>query len=131
MIDAALAKVHLAVASDAGGELDAFTWGAANQTSIRHPLSQVVPGLSLLLDPPSRPQFGDTYQPRVAAPRFGASERFVVAPGQEKTGIFQMPTGQSGHPLSPYYHSGHQDWEEGHPSPFLPGETRWRLTFQP
>ncbi len=131
VIDAALAKVLLAVASDAGGRLEAFTWGAANRSSIRHPLSQVLPGLSLMLDPPSEPQPGDVYQPRVAAPGFGASERFVVAPGQEKTGIFHMPTGQSGHPLSPYYHLGHQDWEGGRPSPFLPGATKWRLMLRP
>jgi penicillin amidase len=34
--------------------------------------------------------------------RTGASERFVVSPGREAEGIFHMPAGRSGHPLSPY-----------------------------
>jgi penicillin amidase len=64
-------------------------------------------------------------------PGFGASDRFVVAPGQENTGVFHMPTGQSGHPLSPYYNLGHDDWMSGKPTPFVPGEAKWHLRFQP
>src|SRR4051812_15561838 len=114
-----------------GGKVDAFTWGSANRAGIKHPLSEALPGLSILLDPPKEPQTGDSYQPRVARPSFGASDRFVVAPGQERTGFFHMPTGQSGHPLSPYYNLGHEAWMKGQPTPFLPGETKWRLYFQP
>ena len=44
---------------------------------------------------------GPVHMPRVQTPEFGASERVVVAPGQEETGIFHLPDGQSGHPLSP------------------------------
>jgi len=29
--------------------------------------------------------------------------------------------GQSGNPLSPHYGDGHRAWEEGKPTPFLPG----------
>ena len=62
---------------------------------------------------------------------WGASERMVVSPGHEENGIFQMPTGQSGHPLSPYYNRGHLHWVNGTRSPFLPGESRWTLAFLP
>src|SRR5215207_9155562 len=79
VIEAALSKLLSAVRSEAGGALDAFTWGLANRAGIKHPLSEALPGLSLLLDPPDDPQPGDVYQPRVARPGFGASERFVVA----------------------------------------------------
>ena len=69
--------------------------------------------------------------PRVQAPGFGASERFVVAPGHEDEGIFHMPGGQSGHPLSPFYGAGHDDWEQGRATPFLPGAALHRLTLSP
>ena len=70
--------------------------------------------------------------PRVQAPEHGASERFVVSPGREESGIFHMPGGQSGHPLSPHYRDGHQAWEAGRPTPFLPGPTAVaRLTLRP
>jgi hypothetical protein len=90
VIEGALENVQAAIDADAGGQLERFTWGAGNRAAIKHPLSpklfRFVP-----LDPPDEPQSGDIYQPRVAAPGFGASERFVVAPGQEATGIFHMP----------------------------------------
>ena len=131
VIGAGLSKTLSAIATEAGGKVDAFTWGSANRAGIKHPLSEALPGLSILLDPPNEPQTGDSYQPRVARPSFGASDRFVVAPGQERTGFFHMPTGQSGNPLSPYYNLGHDDWMKGRPTPFLPGETKWRLHFEP
>ena len=42
-----------------------------------------------------------------------------------------LPAGQSGHPLSPYYGAGHDDWLKGIPTPFLPQETKWKLEFRP
>ena len=42
-----------------------------------------------------------------------------------------MPGGQAGHFLSPYWGAGHDDWVEGRPSPFLPGETVYTLTLVP
>jgi penicillin amidase len=42
-----------------------------------------------------------------------------------------MAGGQSGHPLSPYYGAGHQDWAEGKPTPFLPGPAQHTLRFAP
>jgi penicillin amidase len=51
----------------------------------------------------------------------------VVSPGHEEAGIFHMPVGQSGHPMSPYYRKGHEAWEEGRPTPFLPGRPVHRL----
>ena len=131
VIDAALAKLLSEIETEADGKLSAFTWGAFSHAAIKHALTLAVPGLGPLLDPPDEPLAGDLYQPRVAGPGFGASERFVVAPGHEETGVFHMPTGQSGHPLSPYYNSGHGDWVNGRSTPFLPGETKWLLRFRP
>jgi penicillin amidase len=131
VVEEGIAKTLSAVASEAGGRIDAFTWGAANRAEIRHPLTRAAPGLSFLLNPSSEPQPGDLYQPRVASPTTGASERFVVGQGHEVTGIFHMPTSQTSHPLSPYYMVGHEDWVRGQATPFLPGEPKWRMVFQP
>jgi len=109
--------------------LTAATWGQQNNTAIKHPLSSALPFLNHWLDMPQKASAGDSYMPRVQGKTFGASERMVVSPGHEDTGIFHMPTSQSGHPWSPYYGSGHSDWEQGIASPFLPGETLYKLTL--
>ena len=109
--------------------LDAATWGQQNSSVIKHPLSSALPLLSHWLDMPSEALAGDSYMPRVQGKSFGASERMVVSPGHEESGIFHMPTSQSGHPWSPYYGTGHSDWEQGVASPFLPGKTHYKLTL--
>ncbi len=107
------------------------SWGEINTASIRHPLSEALPVLSPLLDMPAEPLNGDVDLPKAQGPEFGASQRFSVSPGDEKNGLMQMPTGQSGHPLSKFYRKGHDEWVHGRPSPFLPGEPRHELTLVP
>ena len=107
------------------------TWGEANTSAITHPLSPAIPFLSRFLDAPPRPLPGHTDMPRVQGPSEGASERLVVSAGREADGYFHMPGGQSGHPLSPYYLAGHEDWEEGQATPLLPGATEFRLNLTP
>jgi penicillin amidase len=80
---------------------------------------------------PSEELRGDSNMPRVQGATFGASERFGVQPGHEETGYFHMPGGQSGNPLSPFYGAGHADWAQGKLTPFLPGDTRYKLIFSP
>lgn len=116
-----------------GGELSTWTWGSRNRAGIRHPLSPFLPFsfLSRYLDAPDDQLPGDSRMPRAQGPGFGASERMAVSPGREEQGILQMPGGQSGHPLSPFYLSGHDDWVTGRPTPFLPGETVYTLILRP
>ncbi|MDO6444512.1 penicillin acylase family protein [Colwellia sp. 1_MG-2023] len=109
--------------------LSAATWGQQNTTDIRHPITNGVPLLSSWLNMPATALPGDSYMPLVQGKAFGASERMVVSPGHEESGILHMPTSQAGHPLSPYYRLGHKDWEQGKPSPFLPGKTKYTLTL--
>lgn len=128
LLHAAIERV--AARLDAGdGRL--ATWGERNRARIQHPLARAVPALSPWLDMPRDPLDGDAFMPRVQAPRFGASQRMVVSPGDEANGIFHMPGGQSGHPLSPFYGAGHDDWVAGRPTPFLPGTTTHRLVLRP
>lgn len=109
--------------------LTAATWGQQNTSNIHHPLTKGVPFIGRWLNMPNTQLAGDSYMPRVQGNAFGASERMIVSPGHEESGILHMPTSQSGHPWSPYFREGHQDWEQGNPSPFLPGETKYTLTL--
>ena len=113
------------------GPLSERTWGELNQASIRHPLSRSIPFLGENLDMPYDALNGDSNMPKAQGSTWGASERFSVAPGDEANGLLQMPTGQSGHPLSDFYDKGHADWVAGLPSPFLPGPAKHTLTLTP
>ena len=111
--------------------LSQATWGEKNASHIGHPLARALPVLSRWLDMPSVPQPGDSNMPRVAAPGFGQSERLVVAPGHEERATLSMPGGQSGHPMSPYYGAGHDDWVAGRATPLLAGTAEHVLTLAP
>lgn len=107
------------------------TWGERNTARLRHPLSPALPGfLSRFLDMAPVQLPGDSNMPRVQGVDFGASERMVVEPGHEDRGIFEMPTGQSAWPLSPFYRNSEPAWEKGEATPFLPGKTEHTLVFQ-
>jgi penicillin amidase len=106
-------------------------WGEHNRLRMQHPLSAAVPVIGRWLDMPSVPMPGDSDVPRVQGPRFGASQRMAVSPGREDEGYFHMPGGQSGHPLSRHYRAGHEAWQRGERSPFMPGEAVRRLELQP
>jgi penicillin amidase len=112
-------------------ELARCTWGRHNLVRVRHPLSRALPALARLLDMPALELPGDGHMPRVQQVAFGASERFAVSPGHEQEGYFQLPGGQSGHPLSPFYRSGFRAWAHGEQQPFLPGAAEHTLTLRP
>jgi penicillin amidase len=115
----------------AHGPLHERSWGERNTAAICHPLAAAVPLGRRLLCMPADPLPGDSMMPRVQGPAFGASQRMVVAPGREENGLMHMPGGQSGHPLSPFWGAGHEDWVQGRPSPFLPGPARYSLRLRP
>jgi penicillin G amidase len=111
--------------------LDERTWGEANTTLVQHTLARAVPRLAWWLDMPPYRLPGDVHVPRVQTVTFGASERLAVSPGHEAGGYFHMPAGQSGHPLSPHYRDGHDDWAYGRRASFLPGPARSTLSLVP
>lgn len=118
-------------AVEASGSLAAHTWGRRNTVRIRHPLSRALGPLAALLDLPPLQLPGDSHMPRVQGVGFGASERFVVSPGREGSGLFHMPGGQSGHPLSPFYRAGYRRWADGTATPLLPGPATYTLVLEP
>lgn len=114
------------------GPLAQRNWGERNTAAICHPLARALPAFaSRWLCMPADPLPGDRDMPRVQTPNFGASQRMVVSPGHEADGIVHMPGGQSGHPLSPYWGAGHEDWVYGRPTPFLPGKAQHVMTLVP
>jgi penicillin G amidase len=116
----------------AQGPLAERTWGERNTAAICHPLAKAIPLLGKrLLCMPADQLPGDGGMPRVVGPDFGASERMVVSPGHEADGITHMPGGQSGHPLSPFWGAGHDDWVHGRPTSFLPGKVEYTLKLEP
>ena len=112
-----------------GGKLAGATWGKRNTAAIAHPIAGAAPFLKRWLSAPTDQLPGDANMPRVAGPKFGQSERMTVSPGKEEQGVFNMPGGQSGHPLSPYFLKGHKEWVAGKTTPLLPGPAAHTLTF--
>jgi penicillin G amidase len=113
-----------------GTSLSQARWGDANRATIAHPFASLIPGLEGWLSAPPDALPGDVHMPLINRRGFGASQRMVVTPGQEESGLFQMPGGQSGHPLSPFFLAGHDAWVKGEPSPFLPGPSRYRFVIE-
>ena len=126
---AAIDKV-IAEATRDGQPLAAATWGQRNTAAIMHPIAKALPALKALLAAPADQLPGDANMPRVAGSNFGQSERMTVSPGKEEQGVFNMPGGQSGHPLSPFFLLGHADWVAGTPTPLLPGPAKYTLTLR-
>jgi len=112
-----------------GKPLASATWGARNTATIAHPIAGAMPMLKKWLSVPPDQLPGDSNMPRVAGPAFGQSERMTVSPGHEEQGLFNMPGGQSGHPLSPFFLAGHADWAAGRPVPLLPGPVAHTFTL--
>lgn len=127
---AALDRVIADLGKD-GRPLSEATWGRRNTAASAHPIAPAVPLLGRFLKVAPQMLAGDQHMPRVAGPTFGQSERLTVTPGREQDGIFNMPGGQSGHPLSPNFLGGRDDWVGGRASPLLPGTTEHTLTFVP
>jgi penicillin G amidase len=116
-----------------GAKLEDARWGDRNRSAIAHPFARILPAWLPWprgwLSTPRDPLPGDINMPRVQGPTFGASERFAVSPGREQDGIFEMPGGQSGNPMSPYFIAGHETWVHGEAAPFLPGAAVHTLTL--
>jgi len=127
---AAVDRTILEVTRD-GTPLAQATWGRRNTAAIAHPIAMALPALARWIGAPPDQLPGDANMPRVAGPKFGQSERMTVSPGREEDGLFDMPGGQSGHPLSPFFLRGHADWVKGTAKPLLPGRATHTLTFSP
>ncbi|PAW66151.1 MAG: hypothetical protein B9S34_08730 [Opitutia bacterium Tous-C1TDCM] len=109
----------------------AATWGKLNTARIGHPFARSMPWLAGWLQLPEDPLPGGDDMPRAQRQSHGVSQRLVVAPGREEAGIFHMPAGQSGHPLSPFFRAGHAAWVKAEATPLLAGPAVHTLTLRP
>jgi penicillin amidase len=128
---ASLDTVLTTMMAGRSGSLRDRVWSEHNVAGFQHPLSGSLPLAGRWLDMPVQPLPGDLFTPRMHWGVNGASQRMVVSPGNEAAAIMQTPTGQSGHPLSPFYGATHDAWVKGTPTPFLPGATAYKLTLTP
>jgi penicillin amidase len=124
-VDAAIAELK-----EICGELAKCAWGRARPVAIRHPLSGALPFAARWLDMRVPELAGDHDMPRVQGREFGASQRFGVSPSREAEGYLEVAGGVSGHPLSPFYRAGFEDWAQGAPTPFLPGPAQHKLVVE-
>ena len=112
-------------------DLSTLNWGTVNALKIQHPIAAQVPLIGKHLNMAEYPGFGDSYMPAVQGPAFGASERLFVQPGHLDKAILTLPGGQSGHPLSPYFDAGFDDYVEARQTPLLPQTIEHTLTLVP
>ena len=129
--DQILAAVDEVLDQFKDGPLSSHPWGERNTVRIEHPVAGGLPFVGRWFSMPREPLPGDSNMPRFQAVSAGASERMVVSPGHEDEGLFHMPAGQCGNPLSPHFGDGHEAWARGKPTPFLPGPTVQTLTLKP
>ncbi|MEZ9367475.1 penicillin acylase family protein [Shewanella sp. 10N.286.51.B2] len=125
------AKTALLKQHSQDNQLADLRWGEVNKLDIKHPFSKQMPLLSHWLDMPAAQGYGDSFMPAVQGASFGASQRFIVQPGNEQDAIMSIPGGQSGHPLSPYYRSGYQQYVNNQATPLLPQTIEHTLTIKP
>jgi penicillin amidase len=131
--DVQLAAIDKTIAAltSGGRKLSDATWGSRNTADVAHPFAKFVPLIKSRLTAPADQMPGDSHMPRVSAPDFGQSERLVVTPGKEEEGLFNLPGGQSGHPLSPFFLAEFENWAQGKPEPLMPGVPKYGLVLTP
>ena len=112
-------------------QLTQLRWGAFNPIEIKHPFSQAIPELGWLLNMPKNGGAGCAHCVRVIDHNHGASERMVVAPGDQERAILQITTGESGHPLSKNYADQYDAWVQGRPLPLTSKVIKSRLSLLP
>jgi penicillin amidase len=125
-------KIKLIKKYNAGpSSLKGLEWGNVNKLKVQHPFASQLGPLAAILNMPEVEGFGDSYMPAVQSSKFGASQRLIVRPGDEESGILTIPGGQSAHPLSPYYSAGFIDYAQGKNTPLLPNKIEHLITITP
>ncbi|BCA53914.1 peptidase [Nitrospira sp. KM1] len=117
--------------ADRVADVEAMTWGQMNRIRMAHPLAEAIPLIGMWLNMPEEDAAGCAQCIRVISDGLAASERMVVSPAQQQDGIFHMPGGQSGHPLSPHYRDQQRYWSRGIALPLLSGAPMHRLILSP
>ncbi len=116
-----------------------WKWGNYHQLAFSHPLSSVKP-LNYLFNREGRiPVGGSSVTVQAAANKddgtvnHGGSWRFVIDTQYMNTAYHLVGPGQSGHPLSQWYHDQMKDWTDGnyHKTVLTEVKTRHTLLLKP
>jgi len=106
-------------------------WGENNYLKLVHPLAQVISPLGMVLNMKPTPMEGDSYCPKVVRFSHVASMRMIAVPGNPEMSRYQMPTGQSGNPVSQHYQDLHQHWLGNEYLPMKATDPETTLTLLP
>jgi penicillin amidase len=101
----------------ASTELGTSTWGELNAVGLDHPLTGLAPWAAGLLSLAPRPMSGALHTVCTCVPGFAAAGRAVLPVGAPERASFELPGGQSGHPLSRHYTDRHQSWASARARP--------------
>ena len=105
-----------------GPDLDALRWGEAHVAAMDHPVLGRVPLLRYLVNIRLPVSGGDNTLMRSLSAGTGANPflnvhaagyRGIYDFGDQDASLFVISTGQSGHPLSPYYDNLSELWQRG------------------
>ena len=94
-----------------GDDMAVWKWGSVHQTSPRHPIAHLFPGLEPLLNPPPISMGGDGDTPYAAGYSPGrpfnvtllSVVRYIFDTSDWDNSSWAVPLGVSGHPGSPHY----------------------------
>lgn len=98
---------------DAPADLGSWKWGPANSTTIQNPILGKIPFLRRWAGPGEQSQSGSVYTVKAAGRDYGPSERFTADLSNFDSSTLNVVTGNSGHPLSPYYMDQWKAWYRG------------------
>ncbi|HVB41300.1 MAG TPA: penicillin acylase family protein [Streptosporangiaceae bacterium] len=125
------AKRAVAELEQATGRPGPPAWGRLNRVSLNHPMEQLAPWAAPLLGIAARSQPGALHSVRACAPGFGAAGRVVLSPGPDGFAAFELPGGQSGHPLSSHFANRHEEWSSVAPPAARPPQVRCGYFLRP
>ena len=123
--DELLAKAYIdavhELAKENGPEFgEAWQWGRVHHTAPKHPLSEVFPEASQLLDPPSVASGGDGDTPQAAS--YSPAQPYAISSTSVLRYIYDLsdwsnsrwiaPLGSSGHPGSAHYADQSATWSQ-------------------
>ncbi len=125
------AKRAVAELEEATGQPGPPSWGRLNRVSLNHPVERLAPWAARLLGIAARPQPGALHSVRACSPGFGAAGRAVLSPGADGFASFELPGGQSGHPLSAHFADRHEEWSSVAPPAARRPRARCGYLLQP
>lgn len=131
LLETSIKETLQTLVNKSGGDPLGQKWGQVSQVKIQHPFSRKYPLIGWLLDMPPVGAACDAYCVKVLNHNHGASERMVISPNHPEDGLFEMPGGQSGFPLSANYRDEQSNWVKGQPEPFKPEAARTKRHWSP